>query len=86
MNRCVPPFNCSLPLLKKTSAIKLKEMRVRYLKRKNLFRCYNLVWSIERITTTPTLGVDWFFKVLGRARVSDVDFPFERVLINPSRA
>ena len=75
-------LNCSLPLLKKTSAIELKEMRVRYLEEEEFVPVlqFSLVNRANYHNTYPRCRL--VFKDLDGAELSDVEFDSKEFSMN----
>ena len=75
-------LNCSLPLLKKTSAIELKEMRVRYLEEEEFVPVlqFSLVNRANYHNTYPRCRL--VFKDLDDVELSDVEFHSKGFSIN----
>ena len=67
-------LNCALPLLKKTSAIELKEMRVRYLEEEEFVQLlqFSLVNRANYLNTYPRCRL--VFTDLDGVELSDVEF------------
>ena len=75
-------LNCSLPLLKKTSAIELKEMRVRYLEEEKFVPVlqFSLVNRANYHNTYPRCRL--VFKDLDDVELSDVEFHSKEFSMN----